>query len=348
MTMERPAPRRRAADDTGAAVPDAGAGPDTRGALGPRGGLGRSDAAAMLAGSAEVLARTLHRCAAERISGAVRVAGEPGGLLHLADGLVIAVETPGAPGVEVQLLRSGRLTEPDWSAAVGALAASDPTGAGGLGTELVGRGLVRAAELERLAVAAVFDGIFAIAAGQVLDCRLVPSDPFWLPAVPGLPVERLWHEIERRRHVLAARRQPVAHDRDRIVPVSQVDRGTVLSPEQWALLRHADGRRTPRDLAFALGRGVYAVTLEIGRLLDAGLVQVASRRDVPRLEPLAPDQPAAPGMPARPGEQPSDGLPRLPRRRPDASDAADTEPSGSASRWAARLPHAWATRTPGE
>jgi hypothetical protein len=283
------------------------------------------------------------------MSGGVQVAGEPGGLVHLVDGLVVAVETPGAPGVEVQLLRSGRLTDDDWNAVIGGIG-GDATR---LGPELVARGPVSVAELERLIVAAAYDGAFAVAAGQVLDCRPVTTDPYWLPATPGIPVDLLWREIARRRRVLAGRREPVAHDRDRIVPAAWLDRGAVrLAPEQWELLGHADGRRTPRDLAFALGRGVYAVTLEIARLLDAGLVEVASRRAVPMLEPLAPvDPPPAqvppppPGYdePASPaggnGTDPGVPVPRLPRRWPGSHPApGNGHRSPGGGRWPGRLP----------
>jgi hypothetical protein len=341
-----------AASGTGSfPVPTGVLGTASAGTVTSQGVSSRPDAASMLAGSPEPLARALHRCATEQLTAAIQVTGEPGGVVHVSGGQVVAVETPGAPGVETQLLRSGRLSESDWSAAVGGLAAAGPSAAGGLGAELVARKLVSASELERLAVAAVFDGAFAIVAGQVVECRLAQADPFWLPAQPPVPAVRLWQEIERRRQVLSARREPVAHDRDRLVPVSQVGRGTAVSPEQWAILRHADGRRTPRDLAFVLGRGVYAVTLEIARLLDSGLVQVASRRDVPRLDGSAPEPPAAPPQQtteARYDSQPYDAeTPRLPRRRPGSSAMA-SEPGQQAGRWAVRLPHAWASRSPGE
>ncbi|MFG2375336.1 dihydrofolate reductase family protein [Streptomyces sp. NPDC048504] len=39
----------------------------------------------------------------------VVVTGTPGGSIHVRDGLVVAMETPGAPGIEALLLRSGRI-----------------------------------------------------------------------------------------------------------------------------------------------------------------------------------------------------------------------------------------------
>ena len=50
------------------------------------------------------------------------VIGAPGGTVYLAEGGVAAIETPGAPGAEVILLRSGRIPEADWEAAFAAAA----------------------------------------------------------------------------------------------------------------------------------------------------------------------------------------------------------------------------------
>jgi hypothetical protein len=59
-------------------------------------------------------------CAAAGMSGALRVTGNPGGAIYFADGLVVAIETPGAPSPEVLLLRSHRVTESGWDAAFAA------------------------------------------------------------------------------------------------------------------------------------------------------------------------------------------------------------------------------------
>ncbi|HEY2279387.1 MAG TPA: hypothetical protein VGI00_13595 [Streptosporangiaceae bacterium] len=54
--------------------------------------------------------------------------------------------------------------------------------------------------------------------------------------------------------------------------------GAVLGSDRDELLALANGRRTPRDLAFALGRGVYATTLELGRMQHEGLLVTTSVR----------------------------------------------------------------------
>ncbi len=54
----------------------------------------------------------------ERFTGAVDVEGGPGGTLFLRDGLVGAVESPAAPSARSLLLKSGRVEEDDWEAAL--------------------------------------------------------------------------------------------------------------------------------------------------------------------------------------------------------------------------------------
>ncbi|MBO4260794.1 MarR family transcriptional regulator, partial [Streptomyces griseorubiginosus] len=52
----------------------------------------------------ELLARSLAACGREGVTGELRVAGTPGGVFHLRGGLVVSVESPGAPGAEALLL----------------------------------------------------------------------------------------------------------------------------------------------------------------------------------------------------------------------------------------------------
>jgi hypothetical protein len=72
-------------------------------------------------------------------------------------------------------------------------------------------------------------------------------------------------------------------------------------------------------MAFALGWGVYAITLEFARMHDAGLLAVSSRRGGARARPREPWPPlAATGR--APGTDPAGGggdepPPALPRRR---------------------------------
>ena len=260
-------------------------------------------------GSAGPLREALAVCAATAMSGVLRVTGDPGGAIHLADGLVAAIETPGAPGPEVLLLRSHRVTESAWDEAFTAAAVGGPMDA-----ELVRRGMAGAGELEGLLRVALADAMFVLAGGTVEEYRAEPgSADVVLPLVPGAGPDGLLAEAARRIRVLAP--VPFRHDRDKIVAVPGAARpGIRLGEGQDEVLALADGRRTTRDLAFALGRGVYSTMLQLARMRQAGLlVTVPSRASGPdgrgRGRPgLGGEQPEGSGLPRR--GQGHQGLPR--------------------------------------
>ena len=268
--------------------------------------------------AAALLGQALLGCAADRQSGALRVRGEPGGTVYVVDGGVAGIDTPGAPGPEVVLLRSGRVPEPGWQDAF-TVAAAD----GRMGAELVRRGLIGSGQLEVVLRAALADSVFALISGQVDECRmesaavtcLLPLDP---PADPAW----LLSEGLRRLRVLASMPSPVRHDRDRVMRRHRApSAGFAPGSGQDGILALANGRRTARDMAFALGSGVYALTLEFDRMREAGLLTVSSRRNVTRDSPRYPvpagkpaplsDSPAADAAGAGLAGQP----PELPRRR---------------------------------
>jgi hypothetical protein len=265
-----------------------------------------------------LLGQALLDCAVGRQSGALRVCGEPGGTVHVVDGGVAGIDTPGAPGPDVVLLRSGRVPEPGWQDAF-TVAAAD----GRMGAELVRRGLIGSGQLEVVLRAALADSVFALMSGQVDECRmesaavacLLPLDP---PADPAW----LLSEGSRRLRVLASMPNPVRHDRDRVTRGHRAPPvGSALGGGQDGILALANGRRTARDMAFALGWGVYALTLEFARMREAGLLTVSSRRNVTRDRPRDPvpaskpaplsDSPASDAAGSGPASQP----PELPRRR---------------------------------
>jgi len=235
------------------------------------------------------------------MSGALRVTGDPGGTIHLADGRVVGIDTPGAPGPEVLLLRSHRVSEPDWDTAFAAAAATG----GPLGAELVKRGLIGSGELEVLLWTTVADAMFVLASGSVDEYRAEPGPvEFVLPLDPGAEADWLLAETARRLRVLES--LPARPDRDRVVAVSGAERsGDRLAGGQSEILALADGRRTPRDLAFALGRGVYGTLLQLARMHEAGLLVTASYRAGFQFGARKTAHPAAGGKPV-----PADGLPR--------------------------------------
>jgi len=288
-----------------------------------------------------VLAESLTKSAAGGLTGVLQVIGDPGGAIYLSGGGVIGVRTPGAPSLEVIVLRSGRVPDDGWEAAFAAAAAGTPMTA-----ELITRGLIGAGELEALLRAAVADALFVLASGYVDQCRAEPGPVSnLLPLDPPAEVGWLLAEAGRRMNVLAAIPGLTSYQRARVEPAPDVvTAGTVLGGGRDELLALANGRRTPRDLAFALGRGVYATTLELGRMQHEGLLVTTSHRAGPPLPapPRASTAPAAPA-PASPasasqnsagqasasqnsaspgGDHPADdGLPRRRRGRHSEADA---------------------------
>lgn len=210
------------------------------------------------------------RCHAEAVTGVLHVAGNPGGLFHLREGVVVTVDSPGAPGAEALLRRSGRIGEGDWTTA---LRADDPW------ADLVARGCVGAAELQVIAMMVAQDSTFAVAAGDVEDCVVEdwPTEML-LPVVGGVDPRDLLREAARRLDGLGSLPFDLSPYRERVVPVDGLDPSTEARRE---IAAHASGRRSARDIAFLVGRGVYPVTVEISRMLAEGILVIA-----PNAEPV--------------------------------------------------------------
>ncbi|MEV5613660.1 MarR family transcriptional regulator [Streptomyces sp. NPDC052225] len=261
----------------------------------------------------DLLAQTLIACGHEEFTGRVRVAGSPGGTLYLRGGLVVAVESPGAPGPETLLLRSGRVSDGQWAGLVGEAGGSRWPAA-----ELIAHGYAGAAQLRVVCLLAMRDAAFAIIAGRVADCERAgaadPAAPSPVGEVPG----RLLQDAAGQVLALTELPYSVRPDRERPRPVAGA---AGLTPLRRELLAHADGRRTARDLAFRTGRGVYAVTVEMARMLAEGLLECAPAPAPVRLPGVRPGvvRRRLRALPV-PREEPDD----LPRRSPGASGINDT------------------------
>ncbi|MFJ4787796.1 hypothetical protein [Streptomyces sp. NPDC088794] len=247
----------------------------------------------------------------------VVVAGAPGGSIHVRDGLVVAMETPGAPSVEGLLLRSGRISEETWSS----VRAADTTHEH-LAAELVHRGFVGAGELEVVSLSALFDAAFALSLATPDSWEVTDPVPT-LYRNAGVTPERILGEVSRRIDLLAGEPGSVAAlARTRMETASTADLpGTVgaLPARHRDVLALADGRKTARDIAFALGRGLFAVMVDLRHLLDRGLVR-------PRT-PSAHTRPstAARGAPTATTPTAPDPV-SLPRRRPGRASSPTHRP----------------------
>lgn len=294
----------------------------------------------------DLLSRALSECQSSRVTGKLRVSGKPGGVFHLRDGCVVAVESPGAPGAEARLLRSGRVSGEQWAGLLREADGSRWPEAG-----LIAHGYAGAAQLRVVCMMAMQDAAFAVVAGDVeacdpLDAAFEPYAPVALGEVPG----RLLQDAARKLAAVAALPWPVRPDRERPVPAAVPDEiREQLPPPQKELLAHADGRRTARDIAFATGLGTYTVTVGMARMLGEGLLELPVEHDSatrvtvrdlptgalrqrpagapPALDPevfsalssaVAAGESAAPGPRPEPGPPPGAIAPSLPRRDPGA------------------------------
>ncbi|WP_240124018.1 DUF4388 domain-containing protein [Streptomyces sp. MUM 136J] len=269
----------------------------------------------------DVLAGALAGCAREEFTGALRVSGSPGGTFHFRDGLLVAVESPGAPGPDALLLRSGRISAEEWAELV-----RQSGGSSWPADALAAHGLAGAAQLRLVCALALRDAAFAVVAGRIGSFERVDGVAPRAPLTVGEPPARVLEEAVRRLAAVVALPYPVGPERERPVPAQLSRAGYRLGMLQRELLTHADGRRTARDLAFRTGRAVYAVTVEVARMLGEGLLECP---DAPlpipvRLPPGSRGvQPRDPAPPSVPPWRPA-GPTALPRRRPGASGITET------------------------
>lgn len=276
----------------------------------------------------DLLARSLAACGREEFTGGLRVSGSPGGTFHLRGGLVVAVESPGAPGPEALLLRSGRIGGEQWADLV-----RESGGTRWPLDGLIAHGYAGAAQLRIVCVLALHDAAFAVVAGDVDDCELAPDDRPLAPVTLGEPSVRLLQDAARKLAAITALPYPVRPDRERPRPPAYDLDEAGLGLLQRELLAHADGRRTARDLAFRTGRAVYTVTAEVARMLAEGLLECA---DTPVPIPVR----VPPGGLAVARREPAPATAQftaptaLPRRNPGASGITETlVPEKSGAGW---------------
>ncbi|WP_432188532.1 hypothetical protein [Streptomyces sp. Tue6028] len=247
----------------------------------------------------DLLSHALTECQDSRATGRLRVSGRPGGAFHLRDGLVVAVESPGAPGPEARLLRTGRVSGDQWAELL-----RENEGPRWPQAGLIAHGYAGAAQLRVVCVMATQDAAFAVVAGRVDGCAPLDAGEPLAPVAVGEQPARLLQDATRKLAAVAALPCPVRPERERPVPTPAADGAEAGLPGlQRELLAHADGRRTARDIAFATGLGVYTVTVAMARMLGDGLLELAGDSgavapiSIPVTGPIAARTPPATGTP---------------------------------------------------
>ncbi|MGI5236799.1 ADAM 12 protein [Dactylosporangium sp. CA-139066] len=254
-------------------------------------------------------AKALAQLAAAGATGALTVHGEPGGVVFLLAGRVNAVESPAAPSVDRLLTAAGVVDERVWETLPSAPARA-----------LVEGGHLSAAAMELCTLQALYDAAFFVLGTPRAEMRFDPDVLHWLGAEGTVTTDQVCDHVARQRRMLDEVHPSEATDLAPVVPVLRpgLDR-VLLSGLQWEIVLHADGRRTPQELAGLLGRSAYAVTLDVRRLAAAGLVKPPRARE--------PDpNPTAKAIAAVPHEAVPHQVEPLPKRVPGTYTFGDPAP----------------------
>jgi hypothetical protein len=224
-------------------------------------------------------------------------------VVFLRDGRISGVESPAAPSVDRLLTAAGLVPERVWETIP-----SRPARA------LVEGGHVTAAAIELCALQALYDAAFFVLTTKRAELRFDQGIEHWLGAEGTVMADQVCDHVAQQRGMLNEVHPSEATDLAPVVPVLRPGLDRVLvSGLQWEIVLHADGRRSPQDLAGLLGRSAFAVTLEVRRLAAAGLIVV----------PAAVEEPAPVAVPAVPPAETS-----LPKRVPGTFTFEDP-PAGS-------------------
>nr|WP_087887629.1 hypothetical protein [Streptomyces alboflavus] len=233
----------------------------------------------------------LMRLAAERATG---VFLRDQGILYLAEGHVVHAESPSAPGLDVLLTVGGALPARNWQDALTRAGARHE-----VGRDLVGSGGVTAGELELCHLGALFDAAFFALGTASGPTRFRYGVTHWFGRVRPVPAAVVARETRRRRMLLDSVWPCPDVDTAPVVPRPPAP-GQTVTGRQRALLRLADGVRTPKAIAWALGRPTFHTLVEIRRMAAAGLVESPRTQSqdpvFPEPAPALPG-PAAPTLP---------------------------------------------------
>ncbi|GIF34773.1 DUF4388 domain-containing protein [Actinoplanes utahensis] len=211
----------------------------------------------------------LARVAGARQTGALVVKGHPGGAVYVLEGRVLYAESPAAPGVGELLTSSGRLAGRTWQSALDL-----GTSTARVGRLLVEQGHLTQGELELCVLGATYDAAYFVLSDDAAPAEFLAGAMHWLGPVVHIDAAAVEREVRRRIQLLDEIFPNPRIDVAPVIPVTRPprERVTVTAP-QWEVLVHADGQRTPADLAQLLGRAGYAIIAELRRMAAAGLIE---------------------------------------------------------------------------
>jgi hypothetical protein len=215
--------------------------------------------------------------AAEHATGALYLNGRWGGTIFLVHGRIGYVDSVLTPGFEALLLRPTYTNERHWASLVPALRRGETEAAVAAAQQLLRNPATAAVDAEVLRRGAVADAALAALGTGVppstrARARFRPGERHWHEPIPTFGVAGVLAEVERRQRLLA--RMTLGIQPGRVVyRVPQLALEQVrLTATQWNLIRLVDGERTPQDLAWLLGQGVFATTVAVHQLARLGLL----------------------------------------------------------------------------
>ncbi|MFJ4081631.1 hypothetical protein ACIP17_07895 [Streptomyces iakyrus] len=229
------------------------------------------------------------------------------GIVYLAAGHVVHVESAVTPDLGDLLTHSGALAPDGWWEAI------DQAGRRcRVGRQLVDSGHLAAGALELCHLGALFDAAYFVLAHDGPALRFRPGAAHWLGAVRSVPVDTVLRESRRRRELLHRIWPEPAVDRAPLARVPGPDAAD-LPARRGRTLAEVDGVRTAAQIATVLACRTFHTLVELRRLAAAGLVTpVASLVPVPAPTSAPASAPAT--VSAEPGPSP----------RPAAPDEPDT------------------------
>lgn len=234
----------------------------------------------------------LGKLASSGRTGALRVAGDLGGVIYLRQGDVVYAESPRTPGPARRLGQSpaprghggvtplsGRTAQPQTRRHDGAAAAADPSPA-----------LLSPLERAWAVRESTVDAALELLSGRSRSSRFRASEASPVADAGSMSVEALLAEVSRRQQVIAQLSGLLTADTAVVRNPRIKARSVRVSALQWGLLSCVRDRSTSRSLAWELGQGVFSTTIEVFRLVTLQLLSVV-------------DAPARP-VSAGPGESP--------------------------------------------
>ena len=218
------------------------------------------------------MAATIETLASQRVSGILKIDGDPAGAVYFSRGEITFAQASWTPGLGTRLLRG--LLLPDESQDLLASADEPDQDAGGA---LLLRGYLSRTDLREILRSVIVDAVTVLTmpmeAGSIVsDLRLAVPDEHWAGTYIRL------HAADVRVQARGWAARMAQHRVVRTAPVELCDLGApsgILRREQWAIACAFTGAMSAQDIAWRCGLALCAAIEQVGLLLEAGFCALA-------------------------------------------------------------------------